>query len=654
MVPRPVRLLMGALVVWLLVGASCIDRVVSVEIVGGDVELAEGENWQLRADVVATGMATRHVEWSSADPGIVTVTATGVIAGMAPGEAEVTATSVWDRSMSASIVVTVTSASAVSVSVEPASVTLPLVGARSFTATVTGAEDAGVIWSATCGCVSGSGATVVYTAPGSGRVSTCRVRATSVADGGAWGEATVTVEGGLLPSASYVDVSNVCLGVAGRGPRLVSFDVGWPESWRGPSRPPWVAASDNWDAVWVLVKFRVEGGVWRHATLASSGHVAPPGVVVEVPGDRVGAFVYRGDPGYGAFSANGVGLAWDVVADGVPAGAIVEVRPFAIEMVYVPQGSFSLGSGGSREGEFRAGGTASTPFVVSSQSPIALGDGSGQLMWATGMASGAPSGSTNASFPTGYGAFYVMKHGVTQGQYVDFLNTLTQAQADARKYTGSLYRYAIAGSSVGSYATSLPFVAVNYLSWADGAAFADWAGLRPMAELEYEKAARGPLPPVADEFAWGSTSVTQATGLVNEGTITETPTPAGANANYALGNSGPVRVGSFAAPGRSRRDAGAGYYGALELSGNLAERPVTVGNAEGRAFTGTHGDGTLDASGNANVASWPGSTALGAGLRGGSWGTNDFHLRVSDRGNAAFTYASRDVNFGWRGARSAP
>ena len=120
-----------------------------------------------------------------------------------------------------------------------------------------------------------------------------------------------------------------------------------------------------------------------------------------------------------------MGLQWDFVADGVSARASVEVVPLGIEMVYVPEGSFSLGSGGSSLGEFRAGGATSTPFVVGSQASIALGDAAGQLMWNEGYRTGSPSGSTNASFPTGYGAFYVMKYQVTQGQYVDFLNTST-------------------------------------------------------------------------------------------------------------------------------------------------------------------------------------------------------------------------------------
>ena len=544
----------------------------------------------------------------------------------------------------------------------PDVVSLPVNGAQQFTATVTGASNTSVSWAATCGNISDNGNPVTYTAPGT--AGSCTVTVTSMADPSKRATASVTVTGsGFEPAPSYISFSNVSVGAASGGVRLVMFDISWDESWRGPDRPTWVAAPDNWDAAWVFVKYRVDGGAWQHATLAGGGHVVPAGAVVEVPDDRVGAFVYRSSSGYGTFAANGVGLAWDHLADGVSAGASVEVRPFGIDMVFVPEGAFSVGSGGSAYGEFRAGETTNTPFVVSSQSPITLGDGSGQLMWTESGWSGPSSGSTSASFPTGFGAFYVMKYQVTQGQYVDFLNTLTQAQAGARKFTTFGSRYAVTGSSVGAYATSLPFVAMNYMSWADGAAFADWAGLRPMTELEYEKAARGPLEPVANEYAWGSTSITQATGLANEGTITETPTPAEANAQFGHYRGSlpwPVRVGSFAAPGRSRRDAGAGYYGALELTGNLWERPVSVGSAEGRAFSGTHGDGALDAGGNGNVVSWPGSTEV-AGLRGGGWphdvGDDDGYvpsLRVSVRWLAAAGDLGRASYYGWRGARSAP
>ena len=419
-----------------------------------------------------------------------------------------------------------------------------------------------------------------------------------------------------------------------------------------------MAAEDNWDAAWVFVKYRLDGGDWRHATLDPGRYHVPPDAVVDVPAEGKGAFVYRASPGYGTFSARGVTLPWKADTDGVTDDATLDVSAFAVEMVFVPQGPFALGSGGSRPGEFRAGGAPRAPFFVEGPSPIGLGDSPGNLFWDTplGQQADMPTASTRASFPSGYEAYYVMKYQVTQGQYVDFLNTLRQSQADARLPTVSGSRYAITGAAVGSYTTSLPFVAMPWLSWADGAAYADWAGLRPMTELEFEKLARGPVAPIAHEYAWGSFSITPATGLQGAGTPQEVLEPANANATYDLHLSepGPARAGAFAAPGRSRRDAGAGYYGALELSGNLWERVVTVANAEGRAFSGLHGDGQLHALGGATVPGWPGSSAIGAGFRGGSWDSQLALLRVSDRSRAAHVDSQRSDDHGFRAARTAP
>ncbi|TVR89742.1 MAG: hypothetical protein EA416_12260 [Trueperaceae bacterium] len=78
------------------------------------------------------------------------------------------------------------------VSVVPASVTLLSNGTQAFSAMVSGASDRSVTWDATCGSLSGSGSETTFTAPTS--AGECAVRATSVADSGAWGEAIVTVE----------------------------------------------------------------------------------------------------------------------------------------------------------------------------------------------------------------------------------------------------------------------------------------------------------------------------------------------------------------------------------------------------------------------------------------------------------------------------
>jgi len=117
---------------------------------------------------------------------------------------------------------------------------------------------------------------------------------------------------------------------------------------------------------------------------------------------------------------------------------------------------------------------------------------------------------------------------------------------------------------------------------------------------------------------------------------------------------GPVRVGIYAVPGASREQAGASYWGIMELSGNLWERPVSVGNATGRSFTGLHGDGTLLAGGEAGVTFWPNAAATGPGFRGGAWYNAASSARASDRRNGAVVAATRVSSNGGRAARSAP
>jgi len=255
-----------------------------------------------------------------------------------------------------------------------------------------------------------------------------------------------------------------------------------------------------------------------------------------------------------------------------------------------------------------------------------------------------------------------MKYEISQGQYADFLSLLTDDQDDNRypNQNGS-YRHSISGS-YGNYSASVPDRACNYLSWADGAAYADWAGLRPMTELEGEKACRGTASATAGEYAWGDTTIhgSAYNTITNDGQPNATvnnSTTAG-NASYSTTDgdiNGPLRCGIFANDGSDRQEAGASYYGVMEMSGNLWERPVTVGNLDGRSFTGEHGDGSLNSSGDADVSNWPApSTASGVGFRGGSWSSVTSGLRVSDRDLAASTYTARSSTVGFRCVRSAP
>jgi hypothetical protein len=111
-----------------------------------------------------------------------------------------------------------------------------------------------------------------------------------------------------------------------------------------------------------------------------------------------------------------------------------------------------------------------------------------------------------------------------------------------------------------------------------------------MTEFEYEKLCRGPLSAVANEYAWGNVSSTAISGFSGaDGSGTETATPASANANHSSNIGGPVRAGIFATTNSTRFAAGAGYYGAMELGGNLNEIVISAGHPEGRAFTAQQG-----------------------------------------------------------------
>ena len=340
-------------------------------------------------------------------------------------------------------------------------------------------------------------------------------------------------------------------------------------------------------------------------------------------------------------------LLWNYGVNGVLDSDLVDVQVFAVETVYVTQGAFVAGDGMTGMSQF-------TLTTISVATPTTAPTGSGSL---GGQGGGYPTGQTapNASWPNGFNAFYCMKYKVTQQQYVDFLNTLTTTQAAALYYnSGDNNRHAITVSG-GVYSTTLPYVACNFLSWADLAAILDWMALRPMTELEYEKACRGAgRTAVMGEFAWGTTTAVDAMGLFNEGSYDEIASDPSANCVFGGSISGPVRVGMFATATSSRAQSGATYYGIMEMSGNLWEQPITIGNTEGKAYTGVHGNGALTAAGAANVTGWPAASGLGSGNRGGCWVHSEMEMQISQRGEAMSNNNIRLSYRGGRGIRTAP
>ena len=474
-----------------------------------------------------------------------------------------------------------------------------------------------------------------------------------------------------------------------------------------------------YDRVWIFAKYSTDSGAtWNHATLTTGGSITTYASGVGISADGMGAFC---EPGTNQT------VRWDYGEDLVADDDTAQIRLFAIEMVLIPTGDFYAGdnvggSGGSTDtildktddDTALISTTGNVIYSTDTSYDDAQFGNTGLGIWVDGDGGISKTAATetdmNANFPTGYGAFYIMKYEISQKQYADFLNTLTQAQQttrvaatltdedDANTYVMVAEDQATVANRQAIKAGSNPsdgdpytfscdaddddvlneaddgqWMACNYLTVMDVAAFADWAGLRPMTELEFEKACRGGgVSAIAGEYAWGSASgATSYSALYNSGQADEQPSiDAGSTVNIAsnlnyssCSPDGPIRCGAFSTSSTTRTQAGASYYGVMELSGNLYERPVTIGNETGRSFDGAHGDGELATNGNANGTSlqyWPGYSggeitgAGGSGFRGGSWSMSVGYGIISFRVEAAQAGTSRSADRGGRCARTEP
>lgn len=497
--------------------------------------------------------------------------------------------------------------------------------------------------------------------------------------------------------ANNILISNIT-SVTGSGFVQLQFDLSWENSWNN---------AINRDAAWVFFKFKDLDGTWRHLNLTNANNSITAGFTLQVPTDLTGAFVYR-NSGSGTVTLTGV----RVGVTNLPGS--FDIRGFAIEMVRIPmETTYNLGDGSGNTFYYR-GFVANTTFLVNNDA-VTLGTTAGLLVDNIASVSGV----TLTGFPIGFNSLgsslnlYMMKHEISQGAYRDFLNTLTYTQQNTRTEvapnsasgtmallgavlsrrngiqivtpgvstsTPAVYGCNLDNDVTFNESTDGEWIGGNYLTYMDVAAFLDWAAMRPMTEMEFEKSARGPLNAVSTENAAGTSASATGTypisnsGATNEVVTTYSGSVYNANLTYnstSPNSNSPLRVGIHATAFATRISAGAGYYGCLDLSGNIEEITVTTGNAAGRSFTGVNGDGNLNTNGEADEDFWPGingnstvttaNTAYGgttgvtnaAGYigRGGSCGTSAATIRTSSRSIPSGT-STRNGAIGGRGVKS--
>ena len=316
------------------------------------------------------------------------------------------------------------------------------------------------------------------------------------------------------------------------------------------------------------------------------------------------------------------------------------------------------------------------------------------------------SGRVEKTFPNGYRGFYAMKYELSQDQYTRFLNKLTYRQQNA------ILEGRLDGLQEGDYIFGSPDkpdcrngimlltkiagmpavfgcrlngrdneeggggdIACNYLNFSDMLAYADWACLRPLSEMEYEKMCRSLYPniPAKGSYPWGTTVLPGLEGgsISHSGYSDERVGKGCANWGGSCG--GPLRVGSFAGTVSSLKESGGGFWGCMDLGGNLAEMYYNV-NGRGLTLVEEKGDGlslTSHNTSHGNGSIGPDGEYDGAqradlwskdprhlALRGGSFAsTSASELMTSDRsrfrgGIASFT--GRDSTVGVRLGRTAP
>ena len=405
-----------------------------------------------------------------------------------------------------------------------------------------------------------------------------------------------------MPLASQA--GNVLITGVSATASTVTFTISMQYSWNITAT---AGSALNWDAVWCFVKYNdCASGIpnWQHLVLSSANvHTVTGGSGVlqaDPVTDGMGVFIRRTNPG----SNTSTPITGNVVltfASALPS-ANYQFKVFGIEMAACPANDFVVGDACSQNRFNSYTITATMENTTGIPTASATLGGTGTL-----------AGTLPVAYPVGYNAFYCMKYPMTTLELLDFLNVLSYDQQAAHLLAGAPNN--AVGASVGNStplvtisasgnAATVPKTPATFASSTNLAyivkswnfktylAYLDWAGMRPMTEMEFEKACRGTLGSIPCEYAWGN-------------------------------NSG---MGGGPSATSTRQTAGAAYYGMLDMSyngccdGNNSEETGIVNTtsqatAGGSAFTGALGNGALTAAGLADAANWPDATNASGGAR---------------------------------------
>lgn len=420
----------------------------------------------------------------------------------------------------------------------------------------------------------------------------------------------------------------------------LSFQLTWDNSW---------CNAYNYDAVYLFCKYRTSASVgWQPLRFGSDpgSHAVAAGYELEPVNGGLGIIVYRASKDQGHAAVN-LQLSIDASMEVDMENA--EFSLHGVEMVYVP----------------------TAPFYTRDSLLYTGTDENNTL-----------------PYPNGVRNFYTMKYELSQEQYVVFLNHLNRSAQYPRTIGGLLdgleegdyifgdnrtapshrngivvHRRPSGSGDPYIFACNLETadvpgslddgqgVACNYLSPSDLLAYADWCGLRPLTEDEYEKmcGGNGISLPSGKEYAWGEEGAVYATSLDDRNRETERASNPLANVNAGGKLEGPSRVGMFTRPGM-RVQTGTALSGISDLSGNVYELYYS---RSAQAFNGSiHGSGVLYNNGMCSVSPtvWP-STLPSFRLRGGSFGSlaEDLLLKnVREATDKLETMDSRHAEVGFR------